>query len=646
MNWVWRFYWEASVLRSLSAATWPPAEQNGDPKARAPQPLVYYDAARRRLLHCHPDGGGGFSRPDTNLIAGGWGNRAICPSWMMSPGDPPWDERRGIDAEIRPELLPGLRMARARLLRLLDRAAASDPANDWVAGARVRFALDQGDTVRALAAAAACRAQPGWCHALHAYVLGGEGETGPADSEFTVAVELLPGGERCEWTDLSVLLGPGSGAYAGTPCADRGPVNERIWWLSQPLYVERGNERRVEHYARMVTIRLRSGDRPAERWDWSEGDGGRAVREMIIRYGWPAFSYWLGHAEDEEHYHYLGVGVVPLMKHKDSVTMDAGIFATAEYPVNRYHLVPDWAAVADPWHAAATDWAVWTPPRFNADSVNIGVWPREHAPHAAGPLVQFATEQAGAFRRDAGVALSVATDPSPDVMGRAAGDTVDGVLVVSPAPDSFEFHRARSVVGTISVLQALIPSVPAIIGVELTGEPGQAAARVRFGLVPPKPLSGMAAGEIAISDPVFIRTAPTGVAPPSDPAIAIPLMLPSTALRAGRLGIYWETYGVGVGDTVDLSVRVARRGGETVLERMVGALRVFGSRPNGFAVTWREPARGHTTTTIVASHPIQGHGITVDVAGLDPGEYTLEVAVARPGGRPVRSSRPFTILAK
>ena len=328
-------------------------------------------------------------RIDANTIESGVGKRAVCPSWDLSAETPPFDERLGIDAGIRPELLPGLREARHDLLAALDRAAAAAPGDAWIAGERVRFALDAGDTSRAMAAALACRAQTGWCTVLQAYVVYGRHEIQQADSMFQAAVVLLPAIERCAWTDLGILLDPdGAKAYAKVPCNRRDSVNARIWWLADPLYSEHGNERRAEHYARYVDLKLRSTDTPSERWDLRDRGGGQAVREMLIRYGWPAYSYWAGHYEDQGHFGYLGI--------TDSATMTAGIFATAEYPLDRAHTIPTWSAITDPWTADGAAWSLTLPLLAKTSVVDVNWWPHEHTVHAAGPLVQLTDYQIGA----------------------------------------------------------------------------------------------------------------------------------------------------------------------------------------------------------------------------------------------------------
>jgi len=643
-NWLWRLYWEVSAMGSLRAGTSElvraPTALTGGALPLRPISSLSLDQVRRQYLHCHPDAGSSFRRLDSNIIESGVGRRAVCPSWDLSGEPPPFDERSTIDAEIRPELLPGLRSERQRVLTILDRAAAAAPADDWIAGQRVRFALDQGDTDRALAAALACRAQPGWCLALVAYVEYSRDSIVRADSEFVAALPRLPESDRCDWTDLSPLLDrDGANAYRRVPCAARDSVNARIWWLADPLYSEAGNERRAAHYARAVDVRLRSTDMPAQRWDWSDRGGGRAIREMVIRYGWPAYSYWAGHYEDDGHFGYLGI--------RDSATMNHGIFATAEYPVDRYHTIPVWSAIVDPGHADTSAWTLAIPDLPNTNVLDLTWWPREHIPRARGPLVQLADEQTGMFRRESSISLAVAADLGAADVGRPVGDTIGGVLIVTDAPGSIHLWSERDVVGATAVMRTSVAAGPQIIGIEFPGGLGMPSARTRFGVTPPPALGAMRPGEIGVSEPVFVRASTDNSPDGSNPGNALARMLGSTNLSGmSRVGVYWESYGVNSGDTVDVLIRVAQppKSSPGVLHRLGARLGILGSpSAGGFTVRWREPSPGRVTTTIPGIHPIQMRDVTLDFSRLPAGPYILEVSVGRPGGVAASSSRNFTI---
>ena len=61
---------------------------------------------------------------------------------------------------------------------------------------------------------------------------------------------------------------------------------------------------------------------------------------MLVRYGWPAYSVFGGANEEDSRAHWM-------------TFYDSTRTATAEYPQNRLHLIPEWQAVASPFAARA-----------------------------------------------------------------------------------------------------------------------------------------------------------------------------------------------------------------------------------------------------------------------------------------------------
>ena len=197
-------------------------------------------------------------------------------------------------------------------------------------------------------------------------------------------------------------------------------------------------------------------------------------------------------------------------------------------------------------------------------------------------------------------------------------------------------------------MRTLIPAHPQIIGVEYPQTLGKPSARTRFGITPPATLATMAAGEIAISPPVLLRAPAEGETPETNPAEALDLMFGSTVFSTmGRVGVYWETYGVDRGDTVDVTLRVApQRAPQGLLRRLGTRLGILASASDGIAVTWREPLPGRVVTTLPGAHPIQARNVTLDLSRLTAGDYTVSVSVARPGGSPISAARDFSILPR
>ena len=662
---LWRYHWEFGEMlgrfvfyegpggdsvtaRAVEAATWGPPR--GIPKielapAEFSSAVVLSGAGpldrdgRGSLVHCHPDvSEARFPRVHAYIIESGIGKRAICPSWYPIDQTPPWDERRAIDAPLVAPLRRRIVAARSRLLDELDWAASILPADAWITGQRVRFALDQSDTVRAERAAAGCRAPEWWCTALGGYLVHARGDHRRSDAIFLAMLEQMPADERCRWTDLSALLDDeGRRAYQLVPCAARDSLNRRIWWLSDPLYTEPGNDRRAEHHARLVLASLRAATSLHERWDMRETGGGAAVAEMLVRYGWPNYSQWDGVGADRGHYGYLGIASDTMRAH--------GRFATAEYAAPRFHSVPTWRAIADPTAAAVYDWTL----TANADVVinpaDTIWWPVEHFDRAAGPMVQLWNQHV-LLRRQDSVLFAIASSFLPEDFPGATGDTLRGALVTGSI-DSMRVEPKGAIVGRSNMFRTTIPSRPQLVSLELYGDrPRGIVARTRLGVVPPPPLSALGPGEIAISDPVLVRPPPGDVYPVDDPTRALSLMYGTLVYRnVERVGVYWETYGVNPGDSVELSIRIERHlPPPGVLRRIGFALGIGQRRDAGVGVAWREPRLGSQPSPIPGPVPIHGRNLTLDMSSLEPGDYSLTVTLARLRGTPVVATRPFWIL--
>jgi hypothetical protein len=580
--------------------------------------------ARIGAIHCHHDG-----QPYApNLIRSARSARSWCPTWGLAerrqPGTPTSDEWRDgtVDSTLDARRRPRIAAARGRLLQLLDSTERLVPTSDFVAGQRVRFRLDAGDADGAEQVARGCRATPSWCAALVGYVHAVRGRLPAADSAFTAARALMSATERCGWDDVGPLLPPADRArYAALPCAARDSVSARVWWVSDPLLIEPGNERRVEHDARRTLIRLRAALSEDERHHWQPLDGGDALIEMVVRYGWPSRSVWGGRHEDATHTGWLaGHG-----------SAGSPPYVTAEYAGARWHVVPPLRTALDPASARGADWQL-----HPADVSRPGRWwPTEHYARRAGPLVQLAEGQWALFRRRDASLLAVATALDAGVLGVPAGDSVDAALLVSSHPDAVrQIARVRAAVGTALVLQAPTASGPALVGVELPGDSARpTAARARFGIAAPPSLATMRPGEIAVSDPLLFQPSDGTEALPDGADAAIARMLTTTRLRGvRRLGLYWESYGVAAGDTVDVAVRLERRDRTRLLRRLAERLHMASEQDGAVAVRWREPQPGRAAARVIDGPvPVQSRSLVLDVSGLPPGRYWLDVSVARPG---------------
>jgi hypothetical protein len=238
-------------------------------------------------------------------------------------------------------------------------------------------------------------------------------------------------------------------------------------------------------------------------------------------------------------------------------------------------------------------------------------------------------QQTAFLRRQDSTLLAFATSLARTDLARKLGDSVTGVILASTGPRAIR-RLAETKLGAqdrLTFLSAL-PAGPSLVSVEVPWiNDGDRGARSRFGVKPPPPLSTMKAGEAAMSDPVILVVPPGVNALPNIAESAIVLMNGSTTLAAGTssIGVYWETYGIAPGDSIEVTVSLRGAGGSPVTS------------------SWREPQPGRAVRTIAGAVPIQMRSLILDVSALAVGPYTLELSVRRSNGQMLRSARDLTI---
>ncbi len=174
-------------------------------------------------------------------------------------------------------------LEREQLLDLLGQAQAADPADDWVSGMRVRYAVEGGKPDLAVTAARACGGTGWWCAALQGLALHNANRHVDAAAAFERALKAMPIAQKCAWTDVSMWLEEAQhAAYRAVSCAARDPENERIFRLAQPLWSLPANDIKNELFARRTISRVQSLGRIP--YDLTWGDD---LLESQVRYGWP-----------------------------------------------------------------------------------------------------------------------------------------------------------------------------------------------------------------------------------------------------------------------------------------------------------------------------------------------------------------------
>jgi hypothetical protein len=485
--------------------------------------------------------------------------------------------------------------AREHLIAALDSVATLLPGDRWIVGQRVRYLIEAGRPLAADSAAIACAsrapvaATTSWCLALVGYTAQQLGSYSRADAAFTSALDAMPPSERCEWEDVGRLLGRSAAApYRRVECASRDSAIAGFWTLVQPLYLRSVNDLRTELLARITRVYIEQGT-PTPMGDWWSSDD----REALLRYG------------------------VPLWYSRGVTTRNgtpAPIAGFRREP--SFNFFPDAHVYASPEQLSAEDW----------DLVNLLDAP-SYAPLWAVRFEPITRHQVALFRR-ADSAFIV-----------AAFDAADGVRSETRQVGAFaaviEHGGVSKPIGTIieqtglGVVTTLVaPWRPLIVSLETLIPASGEAGRARF--APRLPATGP---RLSLSD--LLLYAPRDSAPLSLTE-AIPRAL--HAMRApinGKLGLFWETYGLGSrNESVDYTL-VVTPVERSLLHRAFVKLHVV-DQDRALSLQWRE------VPSVV--NGIASRAMTLDLSRLDEGRYSIRLMVTSGSDLPIVSERTIDIL--
>ncbi|MDQ2668759.1 MAG: hypothetical protein M3Z05_22585, partial [Gemmatimonadota bacterium] len=173
--------------------------------------------------------------------------------------------------------------ARLELIATLDMLSRRAPKDDWINGERVRYMIQAGQDSAAVAAARGCAPLRWRCRVVLAYAFHASQRFGDAAAEFDSALAEMSSAERCRWNDISLLLDDDESApYDRMPCGQRDSVERHFWELAQPSFAVTGNDRRTEHFSRVLLADLSADGENPYGLGW-----GPDLREILIRYGEP-----------------------------------------------------------------------------------------------------------------------------------------------------------------------------------------------------------------------------------------------------------------------------------------------------------------------------------------------------------------------
>jgi hypothetical protein len=464
-----------------------------------------------------------------------------------------------------------IRRARAELLRDLERAGNSVPGDDWIIGQRIRY-LVEGHDSSAVNVARSCRATRWWCDALAGLAHHVSGNFAAADSAFSAALHEMPAARRCHWQNLSPLLDDDlRGTYRKMTCAEREAADARIWWVADPLYMTPGNERRTEHFSRVLHTVLQEDAANTYGSKWG-GD----LAELILRFGWA--EKWTQQPPTSA---YLG----------------AEISVTGHEPEPGFHF-----------------FLTQRPPDTLAQIVDslfeINQFPprEQYAPPYARSFTSL-DAQVARFRRGDSTRIVAAYDVSADTMFArrkfAAALIAMGDEATPPSMSEVDESPAKNVI-TVST-----PWKSQLIGVELLAKDSTGAARWRMGFAE-IPLDS---GKISVSDLLFVDGSPSL---PSNLNEAITQAHGGTRFRHDRrVGLFWELYGKTAADSalpISLTITPIDQG---FFRRAFRALRIV-PKVTPLNIRWQENG---------AAGVLSARSVLLDLSLVPAGKYSVKLEV-------------------
>ncbi|MBC8089848.1 MAG: hypothetical protein H7Z40_21520, partial [Phycisphaerae bacterium] len=565
---------------------------------------------------------------------------AICPAWVPPDEGLPLDEGEAIDLAIPPDMREPLRREREVLITLLRNAQAKHPGDEWIAGQAFRFILDQRSPSRALEAAESCRTSERFCNALMGLALEQSGKVATAEAQFRVvdSIEALNAprtGTACMHPEIALLLPPGERANAMRgSCAEQQLFVDRLWWLADPLWSVPGNERYVAHASRRFHGSLRAVLDRDERYTWARLGGGEAFRELIVRYGWPAYTYWPGIQLDEE-----------INKVRENSPRPRFLFApytAVEYSTDRTALIPAVAAIQQPFNSVPEHWDL----RIQDAGLIDTWWPQEHMMLWM-QLHQLPSGQQVQWRRDSTVVFGMTVDSPLFALDTGARGPSTAALVASTGRRDLRLLSQTKLVGDQALrLQAVLPSQPVVLSAEVQARSQKEPAhRLRFGLRPVPTLRSMAAADFALSQPVFMGITDREAVLPNNLEAAASFMTGRLEFnRTEPLALFWESYGFSPDDSAYFELRINRNDEVNLARRIGAAIGVASALRDSVSIKWAErDARNGGASILVAAKPIVGRSVALDLKALPAGAYIVSIEMRGRNGVVAKSERRFLL---
>ncbi|HEX6966225.1 MAG TPA: hypothetical protein VF166_10525 [Gemmatimonadaceae bacterium] len=496
-----------------------------------------------------------------------------------------WDDNRDPPLPSEP---PRIARERDHLLAALADAAERAPADEWIAGQRVRYLIEAARPRDAVDVARACGGTIAWCAALRGLARHADGDDVGANAAFDTALAAMPEDERCRWTDLSQWLdGDVAKRYHKLGCAVRDSVNDRIWWLAQPLAIRAGRDVRAEFLSRQTLIRVLEHAALPEGMPW-----GNDMEALLVRYDRP--TSWA--QEDDGTLRIADPTSTPLIGHE---------------PTPSFDVMPSQHALDDPTAAHDDDWSL------TAHQALM-----RYAPVYADTIAPL-THQLARFRRGDSMLVVAAYDVGADTVWTR--HVLHAGLVLASSPTAVDGARLAPRATTRGTFAVLVPDHAALMSLEVFAPDTRRAERARYGVA--------SLGDSTILSDILLVASRTPVHPSLDDVL--PAALGGASAPVGdTLGLYWECYARATPAdplTVRLRVVPAKHGW---LHGVAHAMRLA-STPTPIALEW---------TDVGAPDGAVGRAIRLGLRDLPPGHYAVEISVEGHALQRATTSREISIM--
>jgi hypothetical protein len=486
----------------------------------------------------------------------------------------------------------------------------------------------------------------------------------------------MPPAQRCLWNDLSLVMNDVklTREYRGRACGERDGLNAPIWALADPLWMEPGNERRTEHYSRWMSAELVNLEMRLFGWRSFDADRINRSLEPLLRFGrleWyngVTLGCFARGRLDCQHYkgHYDHDRFVPTQLQLNSA-YGAGVFeyTLAPYPGGLYALVNS-DILVPPWTLSGHETpGSKSPDRINSEPIasrreNSGGFGETYA-SVYGKVHTMRDGQVGVLLRSSTALLLAAFNPRDAALahGRSASSRCirdeyegwcaawvlvrpqlpiaqlkSGIAVTDPVSGTLSAAASNLMPGQIARHSVTMHGDSALVSLEARSNQELEwpfSVRHRFAVF--RPDIG-AASRMTISD-LFLFPGDVARKPASAEEI-LAVMLPRSRMdRNEEPGVYWEVYGLAVGDSVEYELAVGRADSTSGFLRSLAQRVGLAGRSGSAVVRWAQPR--------IAAADLGREGqlaatVQVNLSSLRPGDYLLEIS-AKVSGEPATRAR-------